>query len=160
MPDTYRLTESETLTVTARSPELFEVEGSWGPGGSPPPPHLHPAQDERFEILEGGLRVRLDGTERELTVGDVLEVPRGTVHAMWNPGDTPARARWQTRPALRTEQWFATVDRAQGAGARGRLSLIGALPRFRDVFVLKAGPEPVVYGVLGVLGPVARLLGR
>jgi len=160
MSDTYRLTESETLTVSVRTPELFEVEGVWGPGGSAPPSHLHPAQDERFEVLEGALRVRLDGAERDLAAGEVLEIPRGTVHAMWNPGGVPARARWQTRPALRTEEWFATVDRAQRAGPRGRIGLLGALPRFRDVFVLKAGPEPIVYGVLTVLSPVTRLLGR
>jgi mannose-6-phosphate isomerase-like protein (cupin superfamily) len=160
MHDRYRLTESETVTVRSRSPEFLEVEGEWGPGGSPPPAHLHPAQDERFEVLAGTLRVRIDGAERDLAVGDVLEVPRGTVHGMWNPGDVPARAAWQTRPALRTEEWFAAVDRSLAAGPRGRVGLIGQLPRFRDVFVLKAGPEPVVYGALTVVSPLARLLGR
>lgn len=161
MADEYRLTESETLRVVARTPELLEVDATWGAGGSPPPAHLHPAQDERFEVVEGALRVRLDGEERDLVAGEILEIPRGTVHAMWNPGIAPARARWQTRPALRTEEWFATIDGAQRAGVRGRLRLLGELPRFRDVFVLQAGPAPgLVYGALGVVGPVARLLGR
>jgi mannose-6-phosphate isomerase-like protein (cupin superfamily) len=159
MPDVYRLTESETVTVRRRTAALLEIEGEWGPRGGAPPPHVHPAQDERFEVLEGTLRARVAGAERELSPGDVLDVPRGTVHAMWNPGDVPARASWQTCPALRTEEWFATVDRFAAAGTRGRIGLVGQLPRFRDVFVLAAGPEPLVYGALTVLGPVARLLG-
>ena len=37
-----------------------------------------------------GHRVRADGLERELGAGDEIEIPRETVHQMWNPG-TPRR---------------------------------------------------------------------
>ena len=72
----------------------------------PPIPHFHPSQREHFEILEGTMHARIDGAERELRAGDELEVEAGAVHAMWNEGPEPARTRWQTRPALRTEEFF------------------------------------------------------
>ena len=37
--------------------------------GSAPPPHFHPAQDERFEVLEGELSAVVDGAERTLRAG-------------------------------------------------------------------------------------------
>jgi mannose-6-phosphate isomerase-like protein (cupin superfamily) len=87
-----------------------------GPNGSPPPKHLHPAQDERFRVLEGALRVRVDGAERELGSGEEIEIPRGAVHQMWNPGSAPARVIWETRPAGRTEQWFRELGGLQASG--------------------------------------------
>jgi quercetin dioxygenase-like cupin family protein len=103
--------------------ELLELESIWEQPGQPPPAHLHPSQEERFEILEGTLQVDVDGMRRALSQGDELVVPPGTPHAMWNEGPEPARATWVTRPALRTEQFFerawglaaGTVDEALGA---------------------------------------------
>lgn len=80
MTTTFRLTRSETVTVLRHDPELLEVEGRWGPKGKPPPPHFHPDQDERFEILGGRLTAKVDGEERELGPGDTLEIPSGTSH--------------------------------------------------------------------------------
>jgi quercetin dioxygenase-like cupin family protein len=56
----------------------LQVEGNWGPDGSAPPPHLHPSQDERFEITAGQLRAEVGGRLRELKAGDSLDIPRGT----------------------------------------------------------------------------------
>ena len=53
MAETFRLTPGETVTIRTSSAEVLEVEGRWAPEGKPPPPHLHPAQDERFEVIEG-----------------------------------------------------------------------------------------------------------
>src|ERR687890_147581 len=109
MTDTFQLTPGESVRVVRDEPKAIEVEGTWRPGGSPPPKHFHPAQDERFEVLEGTLTARVDGEQRELHPGDVLDIPRGAVHQMWNAADVPARATWRTSPAGRTGQWFADI---------------------------------------------------
>lgn len=129
MSDQLKLTSSESVTITSSSEEMLEVEGRYGPGGKPPPAHYHPAQDEHFEVLEGALKVRVEGEERDLRHGETIDIPRETKHQMWNPNDQPARVLWQTRPAGRTEQWFRSIDRLhQGAGSartacRGRSRL-------------------------------------
>ena len=86
--------------------ELLEMKATYEPSSMPPIPHFHPSQREHFEILEGTMHARIDGAERELRAGDEVDVEPGTVHAMWNEGPEPARTLWQTRPALRTEEFF------------------------------------------------------
>ena len=96
-------------TSASTSGELFEVEATYESSSVEPIPHLHPAQDEHFEILRGSMRVRIEGDERDLAAGETLDVPRETVHSMWNNGSEPAVVLWQTRPALRTESFFEAV---------------------------------------------------
>jgi len=158
MSTTYHLTPSEQVTVVSRGPEALVVEAIYGPQGSPPPPHLHPAQDERFEVLEGRLSVRLGGDPvRELAAGDVLEIPRGTAHSMWNASDAPARVRWATLPAGRTEEWWAALSGARREGERmPPLPTLGALlTEYDDVFRL-AKAQAVMRPVLRALAPLDR----
>jgi quercetin dioxygenase-like cupin family protein len=134
MSETLSITPHETVTILTETPELLAVEVRYTEGGRKPPPHLHPAQDEHFEILEGTLHAKVGGTDRVLGAGDTLDVPRGTVHTMWAQ-DGPVRARWEVRPAGRTAEWFRTIDREQ-PGLRGFAKL---LREYDDVFRL-AGP--------------------
>ena len=162
MNDTLNLTPHESVTILKSTPELLEVEAVYGPSGSPPPAHLHPAQDEHFEMLAGHLRVRAGGEERELTAGDTIDIGRGTVHQMWNPGSEPARVLWRTSPGGRTEQWFRAIDRLQREGHVGRNGMPGPLAfgvlltEYRDVFQLAARPRVLVRAGLGVLGALGR----
>ncbi len=123
----------EVLATAASSDgELFEVEATYEPESNEPMPHLHPSQDERFEIRAGTMRVKMEGTMRDLEAGDVLEIPRDTPHSMWNPSaENRAVVLWQTRPALRTEQFFEAVaalmakdepDSTEGAQLVGEFS--------------------------------------
>jgi mannose-6-phosphate isomerase-like protein (cupin superfamily) len=140
MSEKLSLGPHDSLEIRSSTPEALEVEASYRPGGSPPPGHFHPAQDERFEILEGAMRVRVDGEERELEAGAEIEIGRGQVHQMWNPGEVPARVSWVTTPGGRTEEWFRVLDglfRAGGEIAEGREVDFGALlEEYADVFRL------------------------
>ena len=116
----HSLTFLRTTAETAG--ELLEVESSWANAGQEPPVHYHPNQDERFELLEGELHAKVGGADHMLHAGDILDVPAGTPHSMWNPGPGRARAVWQTRPALRTEAFFEMVwglAQAAQAGDKG-----------------------------------------
>jgi quercetin dioxygenase-like cupin family protein len=104
-----RLTFLRTAADTGG--ELLEMESNWTLGGDQPAVHYHPHQEEHFEVLEGELRATVDGAAHTLRTGDVLDLPPGTPHSMWNPGPAPARALWQTRPALRSEEFFEMVWR-------------------------------------------------
>jgi quercetin dioxygenase-like cupin family protein len=165
MRQVFKLTPHESVRVLEHTPETLEVEGSWGPHGSPPPRHFHPSQDERFEVLDGTLVARVDGEEHRLSRGDVLTIPRGAVHQMWNPGDEPARAIWRTSPAGRTAEWFAAIDALLRSGRVGRNGMPGPLAfgvyltEYRDVFRL-AGPQPLLRPAFAALGGLGRLRGH
>jgi quercetin dioxygenase-like cupin family protein len=165
MADELKLTPSEWVTIKGSSPDMLEVEGRYGPGGKPPPAHFHPSQDEHFEVLEGALKVRVDGEERDLRQGETIDIPRGTKHQMWNPNDDPARVLWQTSPAGRTEQWFRSIDRLHREGRVGKNAMPGPLAfgallsEFGDVFRLAAGPEVLTRPLISLLGVAGRARG-
>lgn len=151
---TYALTAHETVTIRQATPDLLEVEVRWTHGGRLPPAHLHPAQDERFEVLEGALRVVLDGRERTLSAGEAIEIPRGVAHRMTAAGDGAARAIWQTRPALRTIEWWAALDAERGrrGGSDPPLPLLARLLRaHRAEIRLKLLPAPLQAPLLRLL---------
>jgi mannose-6-phosphate isomerase-like protein (cupin superfamily) len=162
--ETFALTGSERLTVTVDTPELLEVDAEWGAGATPPPPHRHPSQDERFVLTEGELTAEVGGVTRVLGAGDVLEIPRGTAHRMWNSGAVPARATWQTRPALRTADFWRAMTAARATrptGKGGVLTPVAAAPllrEYRPEFQL-ALPAPLERTALAVLGAAARVKG-
>jgi mannose-6-phosphate isomerase-like protein (cupin superfamily) len=111
-----RIGPGTVLKVVEHSDDVLELEASYAGGGSPPPPHLHPAQDERFEAISGAMQTRIAGAEGSLEPGAPLEVPRGTVHQMWNGAEAPAVVRWLTMPAGRTLDWFREIAALQGDG--------------------------------------------
>jgi mannose-6-phosphate isomerase-like protein (cupin superfamily) len=137
MSEELALGPATALKVLGRTDDLLELEATYAGGGSPPPAHFHPAQDERFEVLTGTMRVRMDGAEREITAGDVLEIPSGTVHAMWNEGDEPAVVNWHTMPAGRTLDWFREV--AAVLRGEGRPNPEDLLTDYADVYRLADG---------------------
>jgi len=98
---------SITLKLVVESDELLAMEGSYDGDGAMPPPHLHPHQDEHFEVLEGTIHAIVDGEERRYGAGEAFDVPAGTVHQMAAEG--PSRVRWEVRPALRTAEFFARL---------------------------------------------------
>jgi mannose-6-phosphate isomerase-like protein (cupin superfamily) len=140
-----RLSGHETVRVIRETPDELELEGTWKPGGSPPPTHLHPAQDEHFEVLSGHLTAFVDGVERQLGPGDTLVVPRGTPHKMWNSGDEVTTALWRTRPAGRTHDWLSTIHRIGAGGTRKPPlpALAKAATKYSDVFRLVVRPKPL-----------------
>ncbi len=148
------LSSHEDVKVVRDTPDELELEGTWKPGGSSPPAHLHPSQDEYFEVLSGRLTAVVDGLRRQLGPGDTLEIPRRTPHKMWNPGTEVATATWRTRPAGRTRDWLRLIHRLGGGGTRKPPlpALARAINQYSDVFRLVIRPKP--------LQPVADLALR
>jgi quercetin dioxygenase-like cupin family protein len=163
MTETLKLTPSERVTVVESTPEALVVEATYGPGGKPPPKHLHPIQDEHFTVRQGSLTFRLGSIERELAAGEEIDIPAGVAHQVWNPNDETALVTWETRPALRTEQWFRGVDaaiRAAGDGTPSPLAFATLLSEYRDCFRLTVGPDPLVGPVIKLLGAIGRRRGH
>lgn len=78
--------------------------------------HLHPDQRERWEVLEGELRVEWDDQERTLTEGEEVWLPADTAHRHFNPADEPARIVWERHPAYRDDEWAESLFALAQAG--------------------------------------------
>lgn len=129
-----------TLRVLAVSDEHLELEARYAEGGSPPPAHFHPEQDERFEVLAGSVRARVGEREISLATGEILEIPREQVHQMWNEASEPAVVNWRTTPAGRTLDWFREL--AALLRGEGRAQPETLLADYSDVFRLATAAGP------------------
>lgn len=102
------------------------------PGGFVAAAHVHPHQEERFEVVAGSLTLQVDRQERTLKAGDVAVIPRGRPHRWWNSGDEEVHVLGEFRPALRTEMFFETFF---GLGQDGKTNRRG-LPNPLQLAVL------------------------
>jgi mannose-6-phosphate isomerase-like protein (cupin superfamily) len=89
--------------------ELLEIDLDLSPEGHVPGMHVHPIQEERFEVTKGTMRFKRGRKKVIARAGDVVVVPPGMRHKFANAGGEPAAARVQVRPALRMERLFETT---------------------------------------------------
>lgn len=132
--------------------------------GGDAPPHLHPGQTERFELLEGNMIFTRGREKVSAAPGDVLEVPPGTRHAFRNPGPETARLRVEVEPAMDLQEFLeqmAALGRAGAYTQRGLPRSFGGLLRLARVTwshrenTVVLSPPPFLQSI--VLRPLARL---
>ncbi len=134
-------------------------EARYPPHSSPPPLHRHPSQDERFIVVEGALKFHLGDEDRIIAAGDTIDVARGVFHCAYNPLDAQALAIWETRPALRTAEFFVAMDRATRGRGRTRPRLTDAaaiLSEYRAEFELSKPSRVVQRIMFTCLAPFGR----
>lgn len=135
-------------TAAETEGQLHAQEARYVPRSRPPPYHRHPKQDERFVIVEGSLLFHINGADRLVKAGEEIAIPRGSFHRAHNPGDIPTLALWESRPALRTGEFFVAMNRATRGHAKPPLTdALAVLSEFREEFQL-AKPPPFVQRVL------------
>jgi quercetin dioxygenase-like cupin family protein len=121
---TFRATAAETdgelVAIDLRLPPGARV-----PGGL----HIHPLQEERFEVVSGTMRFRMRRRRIVAGPGDVIVVPPGVPHDFANAGAETALVRVDIRPALKMEQLFET---AVALAEQGR-TMLGGIPKPLDL---------------------------
>lgn len=159
--------ETVTFLVTRADSNgaLLELEMEADPHAAGATEHIHPKITERYEMLEGRLRLKLEGSEATVSAGQKLEIPAGTAHSFWNPDDAPARVRVRFEPAGRFEEFMESIyalarDGKTNAKSRPKL-LQGALIGRRHIGDIALARPPVVVQRLlyAVLAPIARARG-
>lgn len=142
--------------------ELLEFDLVVEPRGRVPGGHVHPGQQESFEVRTGLVKFRKGLRTVTAGPGDQVVVPPGTFHRFANAGDEPAVIRVRVEPALRMEQLFETVT---ALAAEGR-TLRSGLPRPLDLALFMREFEqevqaPVAPGLVrAVMTPLASVAER
>jgi mannose-6-phosphate isomerase-like protein (cupin superfamily) len=122
--------------------ELLAIELELAPDGHVPGLHVHPAQEERFEVLHGTMRFRMGRKRITANAGDVVVVPPGVAHRFANGGEDVAVAHVEVRPALRMEDLFETTV---ALAEDGRTNAKG-MPKPLDMALFVREFEPEVRG--------------
>jgi mannose-6-phosphate isomerase-like protein (cupin superfamily) len=130
------------------------------------PEHIHPFQENRFEMISGSLVFCIAGKERQLNAGEVVAIPLNVPHFFWNGSDQEAHYIQEFRSALRSELFFETLF---GLARDGKLTEQGLpdlfdmavfVPCFWNEIRVTRPPEVIQKVLFTLLGPVSRLLGH
>jgi quercetin dioxygenase-like cupin family protein len=127
--------------------------------------HVHPKQEERFEVVSGRLGLKMGGDKIVAGPGEAVSISAGTPHRFWNAGEDEVRFRCEVRPALQFEQLLETMfalaadgkTNKKGMPSPLRLAVI-ARAHF-DVVRLPFPPALVQRVGLALGAPLGRLLG-
>ena len=94
--------ETITFVKTGKDTEgaFTEVICTIPAGQEGPPPHIHPLQDEIFEVIEGKLELSANGKKIVLEEGQSYNVTANTAHSFLNPLDRETKFRALYKPAL------------------------------------------------------------
>jgi quercetin dioxygenase-like cupin family protein len=143
--------------------ELLAVDLILAPDGHVPGAHVHPSQEERFEVVTGTMKFRLGLKTVVAHAGDVVVVQPGSVHKFANAGEEPAHVKVEVRPALKMEQLFETTvalareGRTNGKGMPKPLDLALFVREYEDEVRAPFPPAPLVRALTA---PLRWLAGR
>jgi quercetin dioxygenase-like cupin family protein len=89
--------------------QLSEHSFSWHatlPPGTFVPPHIHPTQDEFIYMLSGRFDLLLDGKEAIAEPGDLIRLPQGIPHGLFNKSDADIKCLFWVSPSRRLYDLF------------------------------------------------------
>jgi mannose-6-phosphate isomerase-like protein (cupin superfamily) len=146
--------------------EYLEIELRLAADGKVPGAHVHPEQEERFEVLAGRMRFRMGLRTIEAGPGDVVTVPAGKAHKFSNVGERTAVARVTVTPALEMERLFETTaalaadGRVMASGMPKPLDLALFVREFRREVRGPFSPGALQRAMLAPLAKIAEARGH
>jgi mannose-6-phosphate isomerase-like protein (cupin superfamily) len=135
------------------------------PDGAVAAAHVHPSQEERFEVLSGSAGFRLGREKITAGPGERVTVPAGTAHKFWNAGDDELHFVCEVRPALQFEQLLETMFALAADGKTNRKGMpnplrLAVIARAHfDTVRLPFPPAWMQRVGLALGAPLGRLLG-
>lgn len=95
----------QTYVPKLRSENTFSWHATLPPGTFVPP-HIHPTQDECLYILEGRFDFLLGAEEAHATPGDLVRLPMGQPHGIFNKSDQPIKCLFWVSPTRKLFDLF------------------------------------------------------
>ncbi|HMC96163.1 MAG TPA: cupin domain-containing protein [Flavobacteriales bacterium] len=153
-------------TGAGRRGELLRIDCISPPSSMREPEHIHPLQENKFEIISGSCTFSIDGKEQLAKAGDTVTIPPRTRHFFWNAGNEDAHYIQEFRPAGTIAGFFDTFF---ALSRDGKLNEKG-IPNFfhASVIMLKhkddirviSPPWPIQLITYVLLAPIGRLMGH
>jgi mannose-6-phosphate isomerase-like protein (cupin superfamily) len=156
-----------SLTFLEASEELFRMSEIGRPGAPAPALHIHPFQEERFEVTRGSVAFVMGSRQVVCGPGEGVAVPAGVPHTFHNAGEGEFEMFGEYRPGLpeksrRFHEVYFALARAGMTNAKGMPSLwqiAVEMPGVSDHVRLASPPWPIQRVFLALVRPIARLMG-
>ena len=86
------------------------------------PPHIHDTQDEYIFVVDGALDLLLDGQRHMAAAGDVVRMPRGIPHGIFNNAGRIASCLFWVTPTAKLFDLFCALHNVADTGEVVRIS--------------------------------------
>jgi mannose-6-phosphate isomerase-like protein (cupin superfamily) len=160
--DTLAFPDGSDYTITASAGEtggsFVEMEILLPPNAVAPPLHIHPKQEEDFEVLAGAFDVHFEGQWMRLPEGESMTIAHGAPHAFRNSSGLRVRVRNVHRPALGFQDYLEELHSLAIEGkiksftdASSLMTLARLYEKYEDTI------EPAKLGQRAVMGLFARV---
>lgn len=157
-----------SMTFLEATEKLFRFSEVAQRGAPAPALHVHPHQEERFEVSRGSVGFVMGGRRVVCGPGEGVAVPAGVAHTFQNVGAGEAEMFGEYRPGLprssrRFHEVYFALARAGLTDAKGMPSIwqiAVEMPLVSDHVRLASPPWPVQSAVLALLRPIAHHLGH
>lgn len=73
------------------------------------PPHIHPTQDEYVLLLDGTLDIVIGGEKKQAGTGDLVCMPRGVAHGLFNNSGRDVRCFFWVTPTGKLVDLFRRI---------------------------------------------------
>jgi len=148
-------TNGELLQIECFSPPTLERE----------PEHIHPFQENSFEIISGSCVFDVDGIIQIVGPGQSINIPANVPHHFWNDSEIDAHYIQEFRPALKIDRFFETFFalakdaklNKNGIPNFFHTSVIGLV--YKDEIRLTKPPWVLQYTIYKILAPFGKLMG-
>ena len=80
------------------------------PPGTFVPPHIHPTQEEFIYMLSGQFDLLLDGQSATAKAGDLVRLPRGIPHGLFNHSQADITCLFWVTPTRRLWDLFQAIN--------------------------------------------------
>jgi quercetin dioxygenase-like cupin family protein len=111
----------QTYKPVAHSESCFAFDALFPPGTFVPP-HIHTTQDEFIRVLEGQFDLFLDGQAATAKAGDLIRLPMGIAHGIFNNTEAPVRALFWVSPARGLYTLFTRIHNVPDPGEVVRIA--------------------------------------
>ena len=144
--------------------QLLQIDCLNKPGGVKEPEHIHPFQENRFEMISGSLMLCIAGVKRQINAGEAIAIPPKVPHFFWNASGEEVHYIQEFRPALRSEFFFEALfglaqhGKLNDQGTANLLLMAAFIPLFWNEIRVTKPPEIIQRILFGILGPVSRAL--
>jgi quercetin dioxygenase-like cupin family protein len=111
----------QTYKPVAHGESCFAFDTLFPPGTFVPP-HIHTNQDEFIRVLEGQFDLFLDGQAATGKAGDLIRLPMGIAHGIFNKTEAPVRALFWVSPARGLYTLFTRIHNVPDPGEVVRIA--------------------------------------
>jgi len=129
------------------------------------PEHIHPFQENSFEVISGKMNFSVNGKEQIVGSGESITISKGVPHYFWNDGGTEVHYIQYFKPALQIEKFFRTfftLARENRLNKNGlpNIFLISIISlKYQNEIRLVKPPWVLQKLIFSVLSPVGKILG-